>query len=85
MKFISIYWYLYAEILNEVKYEFLIIKHKDFGIKHFTDSEVFIEYLNNMDHIVKIIEKYNPSKKCKILTVFDDMIADMLSNKNFIQ
>ena len=27
------------------------------------------------------ILKYNPNKKRKILTVFDDMIADMLSNK----
>ena len=28
------------------------------------------------------IEEYNPNKKCTILIVFDDMIADMLSNKN---
>ena len=34
-----------------------------------------------MDNIYKNIEKYNPNKKCKILIVFDDMIADMLSNK----
>ena len=31
--------------------------------------------------IVMNILKYNPNKKRKILTVFDDMIADMLSNK----
>ena len=29
------------------------------------------------------IEEYNPNKKGKILTVFNDMIADMLSNKKF--
>ena len=29
----------------------------------------------------KNIEEYNPIKKRKILIVFDDMIADMLSNK----
>ena len=34
-----------------------------------------------MDNIYKKIEEYNPSKKCKILIVFDDMIADMLNNK----
>ena len=34
-----------------------------------------------MDDIYKNIEEYNPNKKCKILIVFDDMIADMLSNK----
>ena len=34
-----------------------------------------------MDNIYKNIVEYNPNKKRKILTVFDDMIADMLSNK----
>ena len=34
-----------------------------------------------MDNIYKNIEGYNPNKKLKILIVFDDMIADMLSNK----
>ena len=33
-----------------------------------------------MDDIFKNIEEYNPNKKRKILTVFGDMIADMLSN-----
>ena len=34
-----------------------------------------------MDDIYKNIEEYNPNKKPKTLIVFDDMIADMLSNK----
>ena len=34
-----------------------------------------------MDHVFKNIEQCNPNNKCKILTVIDDMIADMLSNK----
>ena len=34
-----------------------------------------------MDDIYKNIEEYNPDKKRKLLIVFDDMIADMLSNK----
>ena len=38
-----------------------------------------------MNDIYKNSEEYNLNKKWKILTVFDDMIADMLSNKNFIQ
>ena len=34
-----------------------------------------------MDDIYKNIEEYNPNEKTrKTLTVFDDMIADMLSN-----
>ena len=35
-----------------------------------------------MNNIYKNIEDYNPNNKQKILIVFDDMIADMLSNKN---
>ena len=38
-----------------------------------------------MDHVYKSTEEYNPNKKCKILIVFGDMIADMLSNKKLIQ
>ena len=37
-----------------------------------------------MDYIINIyqnIDDYNPNKKRKILIAFDDMIADMLSNK----
>ena len=45
------------------------------------DSKAFIEYLNDMDDFYKKIEEYNPNKVHKILIVFDDMIADMLSNK----
>ena len=34
-----------------------------------------------MDDIYKNIEKYNLNRKRKILISFDDLIADMLSNK----
>ena len=34
-----------------------------------------------MDDIYKNFEEYNPNKKRKILIAFDDMIADMVSNK----
>ena len=40
-----------------------------------------IEHSNNIDDIYKNTEEYNPNKKCKILIIFDDMMADMLSNK----
>ena len=35
-----------------------------------------------MDNIHENIDEYNPNKKRQILIVFDDMITDMLSNKN---
>ena len=39
-----------------------------------------MEYSNVMDDNYKNIEECNPNKKRKILIVFDDMIADILSN-----
>ena len=73
--------YLYAKDPYEAKYQFLIKKREDVGTKHFNDSKAFIEYSDDMDDIYKNIEKYNSNKKRKLLIVFDDMIADMLSNK----
>ena len=35
-----------------------------------------------MDDLYQNIKEYNPEKKRKILVVFDDMITDVLSNKN---
>ena len=40
-----------------------------------------MEYSNDMQDVYKNIEDYNPGKKCKVLIVFDDMIADMINNK----
>ena len=72
---------IYAEDLHEAKYQFLINKRQNTGLKHFNDSKAFIEYSNDMDNIYKNIKEYSPNKKRKILIVFDDMIVDMLSNK----
>ena len=36
-----------------------------------------------MDDVYENIDDYNPNRKRKILIVFDDMIADIMSNKKF--
>ena len=36
-----------------------------------------------MQDVYQNIEEYNPGKKRKVLIVFDVMIADIISNKNF--
>ena len=73
--------YLYAKEPYEAKYQLLINKRKSTSLKHLKNSKAIIEYSNAMDNIYKNIEEYNPNKKQKLLIVFDDMIADMLSNK----
>ena len=39
-----------------------------------------MEYSNDMQDVYKNIEDYNPIKSRKVLMIFDDMIADMISN-----
>ena len=72
---------LHAEDPYEAKYQTLINKKESTGLKHFNDSKAFIEYSNNLDNIYKNNEECNSNKNCKILIVFDDIIADMLNNK----
>ena len=60
--------YSYAKDPYEAKYQLLINKRENTGVKYLNDPKAFIE-------------EYNPNKKRKVLIVFDDMIADMLSNK----
>ena len=69
------------KIKKEGKYQYLINKQESTGLKHITDSKAFIEYSKDIDDIYKYIEKYNPNKQSEILTIVDDLIAGMLSNK----
>ena len=73
--------YLYAKDPYEDKYQYLINKRERVGINYLNDSKAFIEYSNDMHDVYKNIDNYNPDKENKILTVFDDMIADMINNK----
>ena len=75
--------YLYAKDLSEPKYEYLIKNRENAGIKHLNDSKAFIECSNTMNDVYENIDNYNPNRKRKILIVFDDMIADIMTNKKF--
>ena len=73
--------YFHAKDLNEPKYEILIKKRENAGIKYLNDLNAFIECFNTMDDIYEDINDYNPSRKRKIIIAFDDMIADIMTNK----
>ena len=75
--------YLHAKHLSESKYEYLIKNQENAGIKHLNDSKAFIECSNAMDDIYENINDCNPNRKRKTLIVFDDMIADIMTNKKF--
>ena len=71
---------MYAKDPHECKYQYLINKREGVGINRFNDPKAFTEYSNDMRHVYKNIDDYNPDKKNKILIVFDDMVADMIQN-----
>ena len=75
--------YLYAKDLSEPKYEYLIKNRENAGIKHLNGSKAFIECSNTMNDVYENIDNYNPNRKIKILNAFDDMIADIMTNKTF--
>ena len=74
--------YLYAKDLSEPKNGFLI--PEDAGTKHLNDPNAFIGCSNSMDDVYKNTDDYNPNRTRKILVIFDDMIADIMTNKKFL-
>ena len=75
--------YLYARDSSEPKYQLLIKKREDAGIKHVNNPNAFIECSNAMDNVYENINDYNPNRDKKVLIVFDDMIPDIMTNKKF--
>ena len=73
--------YLYAKDLSEYKYEFLFKKREDAGTNHLNDSNAYTECSNIEWDFYEDIDDYNPNEKRKILIVFDDMIAEAMTNK----
>ena len=51
--------YLYAKDLSKPKYEFLINKREQAGIKNLNDPHAFIGYSNDMDDVLDDINNYN--------------------------
>ena len=75
--------YLHAKDIHKPKYEFLINKREQAGIKNLNDSHAFIKYSDDMNDVLDDINNYNKTRDKKVPIVFDDMIADIEYNKNF--
>ena len=75
--------YLYAKDLNEPKYECFIKRREDTGAKHLNDPNAFIECSNTMDDVYENKDDSNPNSKRKMLIAFDNMMADIMKNKEF--
>ena len=75
--------YLYAKGPYKSKYQPLIKKREDSGIKHYNDLDDFMEYANSMNDVYDGINDCNPNRNQKVLIAFDDIIADLNTNKIF--
>ena len=73
--------YPYAKDPYEAKYQLLTNKSQKIGLNRLNVPKAFIEYSNDMNDVYENIEKYDTGKERKALIVFDNVIADIISNK----
>ena len=75
---------LHTKDLNEPKYQILIKKRENAGIKHLNDPNEFREYSNTLNDVFINFDDYSPKRKWKILIAFDHLIADRNTNRRFL-
>ena len=75
--------YLYTKDTDEDKYQYLINKREQVGIKNLNNPHAFIEYSNDMNDVLDDINNYNKNRNKKVLVIFDDMIADIMRSEKF--
>ena len=73
--------YLFVKDPYESKHQVLINGRETVGIKTLKNRNAFMDYSETIVDVYENLEDHNPTKKRKILIVFNDMIGDMESNK----
>ena len=74
--------HLYIKDSFEWKYQLVINGRQKVGMRTLKNPKTFIDYSETIDDVHENFEDYNPTKKKRVLIVFDVMIEDMESNKN---
>ena len=62
--------YLYAKDIHEPKYEYLINKREQAGIKNLNDPKAFIKYSDDMNDVLDDINNYNKNRDKKSTNSF---------------
>ena len=73
--------YLYVKEPYESKCQLLINGREKVVIKTLKNSKEFTDYSQTIDYVYENLEDHNPTKKRKVLIVFDDIIVGMESNE----
>ena len=70
--------YLYTKDTDEEKYQYLINKKEQVGIKNLNEPYAFMEYSSDMNDVLENINNYNKNRD-----MIDDMIADIMRSEKF--
>ena len=73
--------YLYVKDPFELKCQLLISRREKVEIENLKKSKAFIDYSLTIHDVYENLEDYKPTKKRRVLIVFDDMITDMEFNE----
>ena len=71
--------FIYTQISIRIKVS--IAYRENIGNEILKTPNALIDYSETLDGVYESLEEYNWIKKRRLLIVFDDMIADMESNK----
>ena len=73
--------YLYVKDPLKSKHQLLTNGREKVGIENLKNLNTFVNYSQTIDDVYENLEDYKRTKKSRVLIVFNDMIADMESNK----
>ena len=70
---------LYVKDPGKAKYQYNSKKCENSSLENLNNTKALIEYSNSNDkkNVYKNIDDYNPGRKCNVLKVFDDIIANL--------
>ena len=74
--------YLYIKDPFESKYQLRINGREKVVVENLKTPKAFIDYSQTVGDVYENLEGYNPTIKRRVFIVFDNMIADIESNKN---
>ena len=72
---------MYLKDPSESKYQLLINGKEKVGIENLKSPKACIGCSQTIDDVYENLEGYNPTKKRRVLLVFDDMVVDTESNR----
>ena len=68
-------------MIDQSQYRLLIHEREKIEMKTLKNTEAFIDYSQTIRDAYENLREYNPAKQRKVFIIFDDMIADIKTDK----